>query len=110
MGPAKPEFRSTGLKTVSTLRLHKLATIHSSSLARYLGKIDSAASATVQSKLKQLLALEAGKWRRSRARTYAPSLAARAEPCVEYLKSVPATLYSWHATMSAASASKKATL
>jgi mRNA interferase MazF len=55
--PAKPEFRSTGLKTVSTLRLHKLATIHSSSLARYLGKIDSAASATVASKLKQLLAL-----------------------------------------------------
>jgi mRNA-degrading endonuclease toxin of MazEF toxin-antitoxin module len=55
--PTKPEFHSTGLKTLSTLRLHKLATIHSSSLARYLGKIDSAALATVANKLRQLLAL-----------------------------------------------------
>jgi hypothetical protein len=38
------------------LRLHKLATIHSSGLARYLGAIDSAALATVANKLKQLLA------------------------------------------------------
>jgi mRNA-degrading endonuclease toxin of MazEF toxin-antitoxin module len=55
--PTKPEFHSTNLKTVSTLRLHKLATIHSSGLARYLGKIDSAATATVESKLRLLLAL-----------------------------------------------------
>src|SRR5580658_3570980 len=41
--PANPAFHSAGLKTLSTLRLHKLATIHSSALARYLGKIDSAA-------------------------------------------------------------------
>ena len=32
--PDKPEFRSTHLKTTSALRLHKLATIHCSSLAR----------------------------------------------------------------------------
>lgn len=55
--PAKPESNSTHLKTVSTLRLHKLATIHSSALARYLGKIDSAAFASVAIKLKQFLAL-----------------------------------------------------
>ena len=35
--PAKPEFHSTRLKTLSALRLHKVATIHCSSLARYLG-------------------------------------------------------------------------
>jgi mRNA-degrading endonuclease toxin of MazEF toxin-antitoxin module len=57
LDPTKAEFRSTHLKTVSTLRLHKLATIHSSGLARYLGALDSATFATVASKLKQLLAL-----------------------------------------------------
>src|SRR6266851_2736071 len=40
LDPGKTEFRSTNLKTRSALRLHKLATIHSSSLARYLGAID----------------------------------------------------------------------
>jgi mRNA interferase MazF len=40
MDPAKPEFRSTDLKTLSTLRVHKLATIHASSLVRYLGVVD----------------------------------------------------------------------
>src|SRR5260370_42327798 len=39
--PSKPEFRSTHLKAISALRLHKLATIHSSSLARYLGALDN---------------------------------------------------------------------
>src|SRR5213594_1454782 len=40
LDPAKPEFASTHLKSVSALRLHKLATIHSSSLVRYLGAIE----------------------------------------------------------------------
>ena len=40
LDPAKPEFRSTNLKTLSTLSLHKLATIHTSSLVRYLGVVD----------------------------------------------------------------------
>jgi mRNA interferase MazF len=57
LDPSKQEFRSTHLKTTSAVRLHKLATIHSSSLVRYLGTIDSAALATVASKLKQLLRL-----------------------------------------------------
>lgn|SRR5580698_1986045 len=57
LDPSKPEFRSTHLKTMSALRLHKLATIHSSSLARYLGTIESATLATIASKLKELLGL-----------------------------------------------------
>jgi mRNA interferase MazF len=57
LDPSTPEFSSTRLKVASTLRLHKLATIHSSSLARYLGAIDSATLATGASKLKQLLTL-----------------------------------------------------
>ena len=39
LDPARPEFRSTNLKTLSTLRLHKLATIHTSSLVRYPGVV-----------------------------------------------------------------------
>jgi hypothetical protein len=38
--PNKPEYRSTNLKTTSVLRLHKLATIHGSSLIRFLGRLD----------------------------------------------------------------------
>ena len=57
LDPGKSEFRSTHLKTVSALRLHKLATIHRSSLARYLGVLDSAAVAIVSEKLRDLLAL-----------------------------------------------------
>jgi len=57
LDPSKPEFRSTHLKTISALRLHKLATIHSSSLARYLGTIESATLVTVANKLNQLLGL-----------------------------------------------------
>jgi hypothetical protein len=51
------KLRSTNLKTLSTLRLHKLATIHSSSLTRYLGNIDSATFAIVSTKLRALLTL-----------------------------------------------------
>ena len=39
LDPAKPEFRSTNLKTASVLRLHKLATIHASMIARHLGDL-----------------------------------------------------------------------
>jgi len=57
MDPQKPDYRSTNLKTTSVLRLHKLATIHCSSLARFLGKLDPSSQAIIGSKLKQLLAL-----------------------------------------------------
>jgi len=57
LDPSTPEFQSTHLKVASTLRLHKLATIHASSLARYLGILDRAVLTTVARKLKQLLSL-----------------------------------------------------
>lgn len=52
-----PEFRSTNLKTSSVLRLHKLATIHCSSLARYLGIVDNSTWIVVAPKLKDFLRL-----------------------------------------------------
>src|SRR6266849_2143676 len=55
LDPGKPEFQSTHLKTLSALRLHKLATIHSSSLVRHLGGTDASISAVVASKLQALL-------------------------------------------------------
>jgi mRNA interferase MazF len=45
--PSKPEFRPTHLKMISTLRLHKLATVHCSSLSRRLGAIAPDASTAV---------------------------------------------------------------
>jgi hypothetical protein len=57
LDPSKPEFRSTNLKTLSTLRIHKMATIHCSSLARYLGSINASTRNTVASKLRDLLKL-----------------------------------------------------
>ena len=53
--PGNPEFQSTHLKTLSVLRLHKLATIHCSSLARSLGKIGPSTRNTVAAKLRELL-------------------------------------------------------
>jgi len=57
LDPTVPGFRSTNLKTQSALRLHKLATIHCSSLARYLGVVDSQTQSIVGSKLRELLQL-----------------------------------------------------
>jgi mRNA interferase MazF len=57
LDPTLPEFRSTNLKTLSALRLHKLATIHCSSLVRYLGRVDSRTQGAVASKLRDLLQL-----------------------------------------------------
>ena len=55
--PSIPEFRSTNLKTASALRVHKLATLHCSSLARYLGVTDNRTRSAVASRLKDLLRL-----------------------------------------------------
>ena len=57
LDPARPEFRSTNLKTPSTLRPHKLATIHTSSLVRYPGVVDGPSFNIVGKKLKVFLAL-----------------------------------------------------
>jgi mRNA interferase MazF len=57
LDPSKHEFRSSHLKTLSALRLHKLSTIHLSSLARYLGFLDASTQRTIAAKLKDLLTL-----------------------------------------------------
>jgi PemK-like, MazF-like toxin of type II toxin-antitoxin system len=57
LDPAVAEFRATNLKTSSALRLHKLATIHRSSLARYLGVVGNDTQSIVASKLRDLLRL-----------------------------------------------------
>jgi mRNA interferase MazF len=55
--PTQPEFASTNLKKNSVTRLHKLATIHVSSLVRFLGILDAGQMATVAAKLRLLLNL-----------------------------------------------------
>jgi len=57
LDPAVPEFRSTNLKVPSALRLHKLATLHCSSLARYLAVVDNRTWSVAASRLKNLLKL-----------------------------------------------------
>jgi mRNA interferase MazF len=57
--PEQPQFVSTNLKGASVLRLHKLATIHVSSLERHLGALGSAQITLVTDKLRALLKLAA---------------------------------------------------
>lgn len=57
LDPDRAEFQSTNLKVVSTLRLHKLATIHCSSLMRQLGSLGGGSSAAIDEKLRGLLRL-----------------------------------------------------
>jgi hypothetical protein len=55
--PSAPEFQGTHLKVTSALRLHKLATIHCSSLARQLGALEPPQHVIVARKLRTLLGL-----------------------------------------------------
>jgi mRNA-degrading endonuclease toxin of MazEF toxin-antitoxin module len=57
LDPTQEEHAGTGLKTVSLLRLHKLATIHQSDLARYLGQVSPTTQTEVEAKLRLLLKL-----------------------------------------------------
>jgi mRNA interferase MazF len=57
LDPSRTEFHGTRLKVVSALRLHKLATLHCSSLARRLGTLDSGQRSVVAAKLRTLLDL-----------------------------------------------------
>ena len=57
LDPATPEFYPTNLKVRSVLRLHKFATIHTSSLVRYLGVIDGPTFQLVTKKLATFLGL-----------------------------------------------------
>lgn len=57
LDPLAPNAVSTNLKATSVLRLHKLATIHRSSLARCLGKIELDIARELADKLRSMLAL-----------------------------------------------------
>jgi len=57
LDPALAQYASTNLKTVSVLRLHKLATIHARNVVRRLGVLSADASTEVDEKLRTLLQL-----------------------------------------------------
>ena len=57
LDPATSEYRQTNLKTKSALRLHKLATIHTSAVVRRLGQLSAITIAEVDQKLRALLNL-----------------------------------------------------
>ncbi len=57
LNPTTPEHSSTNLKVISALRLHKLATLHCSSLVRFLGIISPETSTEVDSRLRAMLGL-----------------------------------------------------
>lgn len=55
--PARPEHRQTRLRVASVLRLHKIATIHTGSLQRSLGKVSAATQQAVDDALRATLGL-----------------------------------------------------
>ena len=55
--PTLPEHAGTSLKVTTVLRLHKLATIHESDIARSLGAVSPATWADVESRLRTFLGL-----------------------------------------------------
>lgn len=55
--PSIPEHASSNLKTVSVIRLHKLATIHGRNVVRRLGSLSPSVWAEVELKLRALLTL-----------------------------------------------------
>ena len=57
LNPQTSEGQVTNLKTTSVLRLHKLATIHTTNVRRYLGKLAAVTEQEVNAKLTTLLNL-----------------------------------------------------
>ena len=57
LDPAQPDHASTGLKTASLLRLHKLATVHGSDIVRQVGTLSPIVWTQVETKLRLLLNL-----------------------------------------------------
>jgi hypothetical protein len=55
LDPAEPDHASAGLKAVSLLRLHKLATIHETDIVRQVGVMSASLWADVETKLRLLL-------------------------------------------------------
>lgn len=57
LNPSQPEYLSTGLRLTSVLRLHKMATIHHTSIQRHLGQISPDIQQEVDVRLRQILRL-----------------------------------------------------
>ncbi len=57
LDPATAKHACTNLKTISVLRLHKLATIHARNVVRRLGVLSPATASQVDGKLRSLLNL-----------------------------------------------------
>jgi mRNA interferase MazF len=57
LDPFAAENTSTNLKSISVLRLHKLATIHARNIVRHLGVLGSQTGNEVDKRLRQLLQL-----------------------------------------------------
>lgn len=57
MDPTRAEHASSGLKAISVVRLHKLASLHSRTFARSLGKISPATAIEIAQRLRTLLNL-----------------------------------------------------
>jgi mRNA interferase MazF len=55
--PIRPEYATTHLKATSVIRLHKLASLHSHTFARSLGKISPATALEIEQRLRTLLNL-----------------------------------------------------
>jgi mRNA-degrading endonuclease toxin of MazEF toxin-antitoxin module len=53
--PSEPKFQSTRLKAVSVLRMHKVATIHVTSIKRLLGHINAEVQEEVNLRLREVL-------------------------------------------------------
>ena len=57
LDPVDPRYATTKLKIKSVLRLHKLATIHQTSLVRQLGNVSQSVHQEVDDRLRDLLKL-----------------------------------------------------
>jgi mRNA interferase MazF len=55
--PHRPEWAGIGLKANSVIRLHKLATIHASSIVRKLGRLPHSKTNEIRSILRAMLHL-----------------------------------------------------
>jgi len=57
LDPASPDFAATGLRTRSTLRLHRMMTVVTSMIQRELGELTPALQSEVDRRLRLLFAL-----------------------------------------------------
>ena len=57
LDPRMADHNSTNLKTVSVLRLHKLATIHQRSIVRFLGRVSPNTATEIATRLRTFLGL-----------------------------------------------------